>query len=64
MQVMDKGDWKAIKVGNNGPTMSHPMFTDNLLLFREETARQMQYVMSIMNKLCIMSEEQVSNEKT
>lgn len=64
MQAVDKGDWKAIKAGKYGHTMSHLMFIDDLLRFGEATTRQMQCLKSILNKFCNMSGESVRREKT
>lgn len=64
MQVVEEGEWKAIKVGKQGSTMSHLMFAKDLLLFGEATPRQMQCVMRCLNFLCEISREEVSHEKT
>jgi hypothetical protein len=48
------GDW----------IVSHLMFADDLLLFDQATGRQMQCVMNILNKFCLLSGQKVSIEKT
>ncbi|XP_058758883.1 uncharacterized mitochondrial protein AtMg01250-like [Vicia villosa] len=62
--ALDDGNWRAIRVGKKGLTVSHLMFVDDLLLFGKATAAQMKYVTSIFDKLSSMSGQQVSHEKT
>jgi hypothetical protein len=64
IEEVDKGGWKALKAGRNGPTISHLMFADDLLLFGQATDRQMQCVMNILNRFCNLSGQLVSIEKT
>ncbi|MCH81151.1 putative non-LTR retroelement reverse transcriptase, partial [Trifolium medium] len=64
MHEVDNGNWKAMKVGRNGPVVSHLMFADDLLLFGEATERQMNHTMEVLNKFCSMSGQEVSIEKT
>lgn len=64
MQTVEEGEWKVIKVGKQGPTVSHLIFVDDLLLFGEAKPRQMQCVMRCLKKFCAMSGEQVSYDKT
>lgn len=44
-------DWKAIKVGSNGPDVLHLMFADDLLLFGESSTMQMKCVILIFGKV-------------
>jgi hypothetical protein len=62
--VVNQGEWKPIKVGRNGPSVSHLMFDDDLLLFGQATVLQMQCVMRILDEFCTLSGQRVSNEKT
>lgn len=37
--AVDREEWKAIKVGRDGPVVFYLMFLDDLLLFGEATAK-------------------------
>jgi hypothetical protein len=63
-QAVNEGKWKAPKAGKNGLIVSHLMFMDDLLLFGETTEVQMKCMVDILDNLCRMSGQQVSNEKT
>lgn len=52
--AVDMKDWKAIKVGSNGPVVLHLMFADDLLLFGESSTMQMKCVILILEKFCKM----------
>ncbi|KAI5410240.1 hypothetical protein KIW84_055653 [Lathyrus oleraceus] len=62
--AVDNGDWKALKVGRHGPTVSHLMFVDDILLFGEASNKQIICVNKILNTFCNMSRQEVSQEKT
>ncbi|CAJ2645411.1 unnamed protein product [Trifolium pratense] len=64
MHSVDVGEWRGIKAGRSGPMVSHLMFADDLLLFGEASEKQMRCVMNILNKFCLMSGQEVSQEKT
>jgi hypothetical protein len=64
VQAVDEGKWKGIKAGRNGPTVSHLMFADDLLLFGEANENQMRCVIETLQQFCDMSGQQVSHEKT
>lgn len=49
------GQWKAFKVGRDGPEVSHLMFANDLLLFREATVSQMRCVLEYLEDFCCMS---------
>lgn len=38
--VVERGEWKIIKVTQNGPSVSHALFTDDLILFGETSTQQ------------------------
>jgi hypothetical protein len=63
-QSVNKGEWKGIKAGRSGPTISHLMFADDLLLFGEANGDQMNCVMRVLNEFCNISGQKVSIEKT
>jgi hypothetical protein len=62
--AVSHGEWKPIKVGSSGPSISHLMFADDFLLFGQATTTQMQCVMRILDEFCTLSGQKVSNEKT
>jgi hypothetical protein len=64
LQAVEEGKWKGIKVGKNGPMISHLMFADDLLLFGEATEEQMECVIDSLNNFCSMSGQEVSQDKT
>ncbi|XP_072080961.1 uncharacterized protein [Arachis hypogaea] len=49
---VQKGLWKAIRVGREGPDISHLMFTDDLLLFAEATIDQIKEVTGVIETFC------------
>lgn len=51
-------------MGRQGLVVSHLMFVDDHLLFREATTSQMSCGMNIMDKFCSMFGQQVSQKKT
>jgi hypothetical protein len=61
---VNRGKWKGIKAGRDGPMVSHLMFADDLLLFGEAKEEQMQCVIDTLNKFCNLSGQEVSQEKT
>lgn len=47
-QEVVNGNWKAVKMGSQGPKISHLMFANDLLLFGEVIEKQMQCVMETL----------------
>jgi hypothetical protein len=64
LHAVNRGEWKGIKAGRHGPTVSHLMFADDLLLFGEAQEGQMQCVIDVLNTFCGLSGQEVSQEKT
>lgn len=62
-QDVMENKWKGIKMGKYGPSISHLMFTDDLLLFGEATESQMRSVMQVLQRFSHLSEQEVSIEK-
>ena len=63
-EEVEKGNWKAIQAGRNGPHVSHLMFADDLLLFGQATMTQIDCMCSSLKTFCDMSGQKVSVEKT
>jgi hypothetical protein len=55
LQAVNDGEWKGIKVGRSGPSISHLMFADDLLLFGQATEQQMNCVTRILDQFCSLS---------
>ncbi|KAK4258182.1 hypothetical protein QN277_007655 [Acacia crassicarpa] len=49
--------WKPISITKDGPTISHLMFADDLLLFREASEEQASIMMTVLDKFCCASGE-------
>lgn len=64
LDVVDKGGWIPIKDGRHGPTASHLMFVDDLLLFCKATEECFHCVHNTVNTFCTMFGQVVSMEKT
>lgn len=63
-EAINKKDWSPMKVGRNGPEVSHLMFADDLLLFSEASKNHAEKVMECISKFCKMFGQKVSSEKT
>jgi hypothetical protein len=64
LHEVNQGNSKSIKVDRRGPEVSHLMFADDLLLFREATKIQMWCVTHTLDQVCMLSGQKISNEKT
>jgi len=62
--AVETGEWKVLRAERRGPIVSHLMFADVLLLFGEATEVQMRCIISIVEKFCSLSGQEVSQEKT
>lgn len=58
-----RGEWSLI-LGRNGPTVSHLLFVDDLLLFARATISQVRVVNNTMNEFCSASGLKVNFEKS
>lgn len=51
-QAVNEGHCRAFRDGRNGTTISHLMFADDLLLFRESSEKQIKCVMHTLDTFC------------
>lgn len=64
MDKVNEGTWKPMKAGRNGPSISHLMFADDLLLFSEASQNQMNIILDCLNMFCSISGQKVNARKT
>lgn len=61
-QECERGRWKPLKFRNNGPSISHLFFADNLLLFAEASIKQMCILKEVMTRFCGVSGYRINLE--
>lgn len=59
-----EGLWKPIKLSRHGPTISHLMFADDMVLFAEASTEQIQTVLQCLNKFCEGSGQKINLKKS
>ncbi|XP_028785542.1 uncharacterized protein LOC114741444 [Neltuma alba] len=59
-----KGEWKAIRIGRRGPSVTHLMFADDLLLFGEATLQQIKVVKDCLRRFGEASGQKVNFAKS
>ncbi|XP_061347125.1 uncharacterized protein LOC133292706 [Gastrolobium bilobum] len=64
VEAMGNNKWNPMKTGRNGPTISHLMFADDLVLFGEANMDQLEVMMGCLKDFCDISVHLVSIEKT
>ena len=52
---VNEGLWKPIPICRGGPTVSHLMFADNMVLFAEVSVEQMGCILKILNDFSLVS---------
>ncbi|CAL0325278.1 unnamed protein product [Lupinus luteus] len=63
-QKVDSGIWHPIKLSRGGPSISHLLFADDVLLFCKATNSQVRFVSSTLNDFCKASGLKVSADKS
>lgn len=58
------GKWKPIRIGRNGPALSHLLFADDLVLFAEASVNQIRVILDCLNNVCASSGHKISSAKT
>ena len=57
-------EWNCLKVGKEGPEISHLMFVDDLILFGTATEAQISVVLDILAKFYNSSGQRINMDKT
>ncbi|XP_038999129.1 uncharacterized protein LOC120124546 [Hibiscus syriacus] len=63
-QAVENNTWKPIKLGKDGPRISHLFFIDDLFLFGRANEDQANVFKSILDRFCLVSGAKVSYEKS
>lgn len=56
--------WRGVRAGRTGPTISHMMFADDLVLFAEANMDNINTIMDVLQVFGDMSGHRISEEKT
>lgn len=59
-----EGNLKGVKLSRNGPTITHLLFADDMVLFLEAEESQVSTMMDCLNKFCSCSGQKVSLMKS
>ncbi|XP_061363867.1 uncharacterized protein LOC133307381 [Gastrolobium bilobum] len=62
--AVERKDWKPVKLGKQGPPISHLFFADDLLIFSEANRDQANLISNILNRFCLASGQKISYSKT
>lgn len=63
MVVVD-GKWKSVTLGSGGPSLSHLLFANDLVLFGEATLENAKVMHEIIDEFCKYSGHKVSSSKS
>jgi hypothetical protein len=63
-QKVNDGTWKPIQISKGGPSLSHILFADDVMLFCEANVEQVQVVMSTLDDFCTASGLKVNTLKS
>lgn len=61
---VNRGEWHPLRCGRSGPTVSHLLFADDLLLFTKATISQVRVVNITINEFCRASSLKVNIAKS
>ncbi|KAF7839819.1 DNA polymerase alpha subunit B [Senna tora] len=62
-RAIGSGDWRPIKLGREGPPISHLFFADDLVIFLEASMNQVDIVKRVLNDFCSTSGQKVNKNK-
>ncbi|GMI72850.1 hypothetical protein HRI_000954300 [Hibiscus trionum] len=62
--LVEVGEWKPIRLSQDGPGISHLFFADDLVFFAEASPDQLELIKEVIEQFCICSSYRVSNSKT
>lgn len=63
-EVVNRGDWKGIRVSNEGPDISHLFFVDDMVLFAKATNDQIKMILECLDNFCKCSGQKVNKHKS
>ncbi|KAJ6672462.1 hypothetical protein OIU85_013770 [Salix viminalis] len=55
--------WQPVRIGKDGPGISHLFFTDDVLLFARANAGQMRFIIDTLSSSCNASGSKVNLDK-
>jgi hypothetical protein len=55
VEAIENVQWKPMHAGRYGPSISHLMFADDLLIFGQADEENMTVIMDVLNRFCTMS---------
>lgn len=61
--AVDSGEWKTVKTSRNGPPLSHLFFADDLFLFGEASASQVQVMADVLQNFWDISGGKANHQK-
>lgn len=56
LDAIHEGNWKSISICHCGPSLSHLMFVDDILLFAEVSVDQILVIKDVLDKFCDWSD--------
>lgn len=64
MDAVNNGDWNPLKFGREGPSISHLMFADDIILIAEVSSTNASNIMQVLNHFGASSGQQINRTKS
>lgn len=61
---VQEGNWKGIRLSNNGPMLSHLFFANDMVLFGEASIHQMRVMLECLDMFCSVSGQKINYHKS